>query len=97
MQTEIPVDSPAIRALVDEIRQEEDPKKQTDLMVELAECIRRAHDRSDAQLNEDVHSTVDNFETARVAYRQAGLRLARVVLNYVAAAEDLQGKDDPTN
>jgi hypothetical protein len=82
--------SPETIALNRRIQEEDDPQKREEMMLELAEKALQVHDKSDLDLDDEVHALFDDLELAKVHYRQAALRVARVVSHTLLVIEDAE-------
>lgn len=60
-----------------------DPVKREALMLQLAEQVWSEHDTTDQEMGDDYHSYFEEFETARLKYRQEAFKLSRLVCDII--------------
>lgn len=70
----------SVVSLYKAIQNQNDPVEREDLLVQLAATFASGVDRGNASFPEGLHELVENLDTTRQAYEQAGYRLARALL-----------------
>jgi len=79
----------AILHLCQRIQSAETPEERAQLMMQLASSFHQVHDLTDAKLNDDYHDFFEEYERARLKFRQAAMRLARLAMSEVEEACDV--------
>lgn len=81
--------------IAQQIHQEEDTQKREEHMIDLAEEVLRTHDASDLEIDDEVHSYFEALTLARAQYRQAALRVGRLVSHSIEMSDQVSGEVAP--
>lgn len=63
-------------------------EERTQLMLEFADSFAIEHDESDYSANDNFHQYIEEYETAKLAYMQSAMRLARMGMDLIDTLQD---------
>ena len=68
------------------IENTQDANQRLAAIMDLASTFANGHDTLDHEIIDELHEMVEQYETARLAYRHVAIRLGRVAMNVIQSS-----------